>query len=94
MHTSVKATVSGLCFEILYIFWELELRLSRDGWEPSKEQQGACFCQERLAATAHKLSEMEEASSQCSTGVMRAQEPQPQMHCVGSAMLLLTGLGN
>jgi len=34
---------------MLYVFWELLQRLSRDSWEPFEEHQGACCCQERSA---------------------------------------------
>lgn len=32
------------CFEILPVFWELLLGLSRHSWEPFEEHQGACCC--------------------------------------------------
>lgn len=32
------------CFEILSVFWELLLGLSRHSWEPFEEHQGACCC--------------------------------------------------
>lgn len=47
---TMQPFLGSIHFEILYVFWELLLRLSRDSWEPFEEDQGACCCQERSAA--------------------------------------------
>lgn len=48
--TTVHAAVSRLHCEILYVFWELLLRLSRESWEPFEGHQSVCCFQERSAA--------------------------------------------